>query len=231
MNDAAMRLPEGAEDISSGGFNLFAGPFYRLADDGEARRFAFVALPKHMNAGGGVHGGLLMTFADIAMSRTSRLATGARSCSTVSLSCDFAGPGRLGELIEIRVRVTKTTRTPRLHVGADRLRRARGDDGDRAVEDRRVSGLEGYDELRLVDPFEIHVGPAFLERREGRPRRYAFRVAPHHCNLRGVVHGGMLMTLADMTLGQAVWGRDRQRALRHAQHADAVPEARRRRRS
>jgi acyl-coenzyme A thioesterase PaaI-like protein len=111
MSDAAMRLPDGAEDISSGGFNLFAGPFYRLADDGEIRRFAFVALPKHMNYSGTVHGGLLMTFADIAMSRTSRLATGARSCSTVSLSCDFAGPGQLGEVIEIRVSVTRKTRT------------------------------------------------------------------------------------------------------------------------
>ncbi|HWA92757.1 MAG TPA: PaaI family thioesterase [Rhizomicrobium sp.] len=111
MSHAAMRLPDGAEDISSGGFNLFAGPFYRLPDAGETRRFAFIALPKHMNASGTVHGGLLMTFADIAMSRTSRLSTGARSCSTVSLSCDFAGPGRQGDLIEIAVTVTKKTRT------------------------------------------------------------------------------------------------------------------------
>jgi uncharacterized protein (TIGR00369 family) len=111
MNDAAMRLPEGAENISLRGFNLFAGPFYRLPDDGEVRRFAFIVLEKHMNAAGTTHGGLLMTFADIAMSRTSRLATGAQSCSTVSLSCDFAGPGRLGDLVEIKVRVTRKTRT------------------------------------------------------------------------------------------------------------------------
>lgn len=111
MNDAATRLPDGAEDISTGGFNLFAGPFYRLPDEGEVRRFAFVALDKHMNSAGSVHGGLLMTFADIAMSRTSRLATGAKSCSTVAISCDFAGPGRLGDVIDIRVRVTKKTRT------------------------------------------------------------------------------------------------------------------------
>jgi acyl-coenzyme A thioesterase PaaI-like protein len=111
MSDTQTRLPDGAEDISSGGFNLFAGPFYRLADEGETRRFAFIALPKHMNGSGTVHGGLLMTFADIAMSRTSRLATGARSCSTVALNCDFAGPGRLGDLIDISVRVSKKTRT------------------------------------------------------------------------------------------------------------------------
>lgn len=118
MNNPAMSLPvslpEGAEDISSGGFNLFAGPFYRLPDEGpgeeKIRRFAFIVLEKHMNSAGGVHGGLLMTFADIAMSRTSRLATGAKSCATIALNCDFAGAGKLGELIETRVRVTRKTR-------------------------------------------------------------------------------------------------------------------------
>lgn len=63
---------------------------------------------------------------------------------------------------------------------------------------------QGYDEVRLIDPFEIHVGPAFSQGEKG-ARRYAFRAEGHHCNMRGVVHGGMLMTLADMTLGQAVW--------------------------
>jgi acyl-coenzyme A thioesterase PaaI-like protein len=111
MTASANALLESAENISTGGFNLHAGPFYRLPDDGEVRRFAFRVLDKHMNGSGSVHGGLLMTFADIAMSRTSRLASGAKSCSTVSLSCDFAGAGKLGDVIEIHVRVTRRTRT------------------------------------------------------------------------------------------------------------------------
>jgi uncharacterized protein (TIGR00369 family) len=104
-------VPANAENISIAGFNRFAGPFYRLADEGAARRFAFVALPHHMNGAGTVHGGLLMTFADIAMSRTSRLISGAQSCSTVALNCDFVGPGRLGDLIVATVRATRQTRT------------------------------------------------------------------------------------------------------------------------
>ena len=104
-------LPAEAESISIAGFNKFAGPFYRLPDDGEVRRFVFIALDKHMNAAGTIHGGLLMTFADIAMSRTSRLVSGAKSCGTVALNCDFAGPGRLGDVIEARVRATRRTRT------------------------------------------------------------------------------------------------------------------------
>jgi uncharacterized protein (TIGR00369 family) len=67
-----------------------------------------------------------------------------------------------------------------------------------------MSAPEGFSEIRLIDPFEIHVGPAYGEGAKGM-RRYAFRVAAHHCNLRGVVHGGMLMTFADLALGQAVW--------------------------
>lgn len=67
-----------------------------------------------------------------------------------------------------------------------------------------MSTPEGFDEVRLLDPFEIHVGPAFSQGAKG-ARRYAFQAEKHHCNMRGVVHGGMLMTLADMTLGQAVW--------------------------
>lgn len=63
---------------------------------------------------------------------------------------------------------------------------------------------EGFAEIRLIDPFELHVGPAFGQGEKG-ARRYAFVPEAHHCNMRGVVHGGMLMTLADMTLGQAVW--------------------------
>jgi uncharacterized protein (TIGR00369 family) len=104
-------IPEDAEDVSLGGFNKFVGPLYRLPDDGERTRFAFAVADKHMNAAGTVHGGMLMSLADVSMSRTSRDTTKAESCSTVALSCDFLAPGRLGDVIESRVRVTRRTRT------------------------------------------------------------------------------------------------------------------------
>ena len=104
-------LPEDAEDVSLRGFNKFVGPLYRLSDDGAQTRFAFVVAEKHMNGAGTVHGGMLMALADVAMSRTSRTATDAETCSTVALSCDFLAPGRLGDVIECRVRVTRRTRT------------------------------------------------------------------------------------------------------------------------
>jgi uncharacterized protein (TIGR00369 family) len=106
-------IPPEAELASTGGFNRYVGPLYRLPDgeDGALKRFAFRVAEQHMNGSGSLHGGMLMAFADTAMSRTSRLVSGAKSCSTVSLNCDFVGPGRLGDIVEARVRVTRRART------------------------------------------------------------------------------------------------------------------------
>jgi uncharacterized protein (TIGR00369 family) len=111
MTNAPNFLPAGAENISIGGFNLYAGPVWRLPAEGDIRRYALVVADKHMNGSGSLHGGVLMTFADIAMSQTARAASGARTCTTVALTCDFVGPGKLGDVIEARVRVTRQTRT------------------------------------------------------------------------------------------------------------------------
>ena len=114
MNEsAAHQLPAGAENISARGFNLYAGPFYRVASDadGLGGRYGFIVLTKHLNNAGNIHGGLLMTFADVVMSRTARAAVGGDSCNTVSLTADFVGPGELGDLVEAVVRVTRRTRT------------------------------------------------------------------------------------------------------------------------
>jgi len=111
MAERPLGLPDEAEEISTVGYNNFVGPFFRLPGADGVTRFAFVAAEKHMNAGGTIHGGMLMSFADMAMGQTSRAATGASGGSTVSLNCDFVGPGRLGDVIEARVRISRQTRT------------------------------------------------------------------------------------------------------------------------
>jgi uncharacterized protein (TIGR00369 family) len=113
MTERPAGIPPEAEYASTAGFNKYIGPLYRLpdAEEGAVKRFAFVAADKHMNGAGTVHGGMLMSFLDTAMSRTSRIVSGAKSCSTVSLNCDFVGPGKFGDTIEARVRVTRRTRT------------------------------------------------------------------------------------------------------------------------
>ena len=64
--------------------------------------------------------------------------------------------------------------------------------------------LSGYTQTALIDPFEIFIGPVYETGEKG-ARRFALVVDERHVNLRGVLHGGMYMTMADMTLGQAAW--------------------------
>ena len=62
----------------------------------------------------------------------------------------------------------------------------------------------GFTQTKLIDPFEIHVGPVFEQGPKG-ARRFAFVIDERHVNMRGIIHGGMLMTFADAALGQAAW--------------------------
>jgi uncharacterized protein (TIGR00369 family) len=48
------------------------------------------------------------------------------------------------------------------------------------------------------------VGP-FWQKRHGEQVAYAFEAQPKHHNRRGVVQGGMLMTLADRAMGITAW--------------------------
>ena len=67
-----------------------------------------------------------------------------------------------------------------------------------------MSAPAGYAETTLIDPFEIHLGPVYETGEKG-ARRFFLRIDERHVNMRGVIHGGMLMTFADLALGQAVW--------------------------
>lgn len=84
------------------------GPFFwRKRND--QLRFAFVAERKHCNSGGIVHGGLLMTFADLMMCATATEGTADRGVFTVSFTADFMASGNEGELIKARAEVTRRT--------------------------------------------------------------------------------------------------------------------------
>lgn len=64
--------------------------------------------------------------------------------------------------------------------------------------------LAGFTETKLIDPFEIFIGPVFEKGAPGE-KTFALPIDERHVNARGVIHGGMLMTFADAALGQAVW--------------------------
>ena len=52
------------------------------------------------------------------------------------------------------------------------------------------------------NPFNEIVGP-FYEHREGAEVSLGLRIEERHCNSRGICHGGLLATLADLALGYA----------------------------
>ncbi len=62
---------------------------------------------------------------------------------------------------------------------------------------------EGFQPLPRSSPFVSLVGPLY-ERRRGDAVSVGLRVEPKHGNTRGVCHGGVLATLADMALGLAM---------------------------
>ena len=70
-----------------------------------------------------------------------------------------------------------------------------------AAIDPTAAGWEPFDGEGFVD----HVGPLYFRRAPNGLRSFAFVAQPKHANLIGVVHGGMLMTLADRALGVGAW--------------------------
>ena len=79
-----------------------AGPFYlRKEDDGQMVA-AFRAEHKHMNAGGVVHGGALMTFADFALFALAHTGDDDGYGVTVAFTSEFLSGAKQGELIEAR---------------------------------------------------------------------------------------------------------------------------------
>ena len=61
---------------------------------------------------------------------------------------------------------------------------------------------QGYQSWPFDRGFEPLVGPLYL-RLDGSNAKVAFRVASHHLNIRGHLHGGMLMTLIDEAVALA----------------------------
>ena len=81
-------------------FDQVVGPFYFRADPDGRMRCAFRAEQKHMNAGGRMHGGCLMTFADIALFQTAYQQMEGSRGVTVQLDSTFVDAVKVGDLVE-----------------------------------------------------------------------------------------------------------------------------------
>ncbi len=81
-------------------FEDYVGPMYYKKEKSGGVRCAFVTQPKHMNGQGGLHGGMLMTFADYALFLFAEKALGEQRAVTVSFSSDFTTGVGEGEFVE-----------------------------------------------------------------------------------------------------------------------------------
>ena len=97
--------PDGFNEIDAGPFLDHVGPV--LASPG-GDVLALRVGPRHLNQGGSAHGGLLASLVDSAMGRAVRAESGTDAVATVSLTTDFLGPVKEGELIEARTKVERT---------------------------------------------------------------------------------------------------------------------------
>ena len=82
-----------------------AGPFYWRQDG--APGVGFFSKPHHGNLGGVVHGGMLMTLADMALFNICWKALDGAMAVTVNLNSDFLRPGPIGAFIEASGELTK----------------------------------------------------------------------------------------------------------------------------
>ncbi len=103
-------IPDGFTPIEhSASFGRYTGPFYDGQDEAGFVR-AFRPDERHGNSLGMVHGGMLMTFADIVLARAVREVATGRPFVTLRMTTDFVTPARTGDWVEGRARVTRQAR-------------------------------------------------------------------------------------------------------------------------
>ena len=92
-------------------FEDVAGPFYWRLDPDGRRRCAFRAEARHMNGGGFMHGGCIMTFADYTLFVAAHEAIEGSHAVTATFNGDFVGKARVGDLLEGTAEVVKAGRS------------------------------------------------------------------------------------------------------------------------
>lgn len=90
-------------------FETAIGPFC-FRGQGQDLTCAFDPKRMHLNGGGTIHGGALMSFADFALFAIAHEALAGAKAVTVAFHCEFLSPGGLDERIEARGEVLRATR-------------------------------------------------------------------------------------------------------------------------
>lgn len=102
------KIPDGWLRLELGDtFSAGAGPFYFRPYKEREPGVGFVSEPRHANIGGVIHGGALLTLADMALFDICRRVVGRFQGVTVTLNAEFLSPGPIGKLIMASGEATK----------------------------------------------------------------------------------------------------------------------------
>jgi acyl-coenzyme A thioesterase PaaI-like protein len=109
MIDAATLEADGWTRMLGTHFNEAAGPYWMRHEDG-VRIVGLQGEDKHGNGYvGTIHGGVLMTFADIALGMGVVDASGTRDCVTLQLQMQFAATAPMGSFLTCRPELVRRT--------------------------------------------------------------------------------------------------------------------------
>lgn len=131
MNDRRLPQEPGRDGVPpgfaprpvGGGFMESAGPLYVRRDAAGRGTFGLPVEPRHCNAKGMCHGGMLAALADVVLGIGGLEQAGAKGFFiTMSLSQDFLAPVPLGSWIEAEVDLLRRTRTTMFVQGTFRVR-------------------------------------------------------------------------------------------------------------
>lgn len=109
QNKEEVKIPEGYRTVP--GANPAedkAGPYYYRKDEDGVLHMCFIATKDHGNKNGGVHGGMLMHFADYIATMVA-LSGVKESVTSVSFNSDFISYGPINSLLEGRGEVVRRT--------------------------------------------------------------------------------------------------------------------------
>jgi acyl-coenzyme A thioesterase PaaI-like protein len=101
---------DGWKPVPAKDYPAMIGPFLARRA-GEGWEYGFQPEQRHLNIGGVVHGGMLMSFMDDVLGMTVWETIGRKPVTTVQLNHHFIAPGKLGEMVIGRGEVLRATRS------------------------------------------------------------------------------------------------------------------------
>lgn len=116
MSSGAVTVKEGpfagwtTWSLGSDPYETSIGPFYFRTDD-DRPQCAFQPRREHLNGGGTIHGGALMSFADFALFAIAHKALEGAHAVTLTCNSEFVGAGSLDGVVEATGEVIRDTRS------------------------------------------------------------------------------------------------------------------------